>query len=141
MESILGQNENTGLASVYLRGGEVWPETLLLPIFEVINNTDQSYHVARFQMGMKKRFSNCPFLKLGSNSSISINSFTDITSYSSIEIQKGGVLSLEALNKIVTEADSVKEGGTLTLSAKRIELGKGCVIEKGGKLTISNLKE
>ena len=92
-------------------------------------------------MGAKERFSNCPFLKLGCNSSISINSFTNITSNSSIEIQKGGVLSLEALNKIVTEADSVKEGGTLTLKAKRIEVEKGCVIEKGGKLTISNLKE
>lgn len=141
LESILGQNENIGLASVYLRGGEVWPETFLLPISEVINNTNQSYQVARFQMGAKERFSNCPFLKLGCNSSISINSFTNITSNSSIEIQKGGVLSLEALNKIVTEADSVKEGGTLTLKAKRIEVEKGCVIEKGGKLTISNLKE
>lgn len=138
LNTVSGETQEKGLASIYFSQAGIWPETFLVPISEIITDVKKQYWVNHFLMGNKGNFSNSPLLRLGSNTKIGIFSYTNISSSQGLEIQKDAALSLEALNNISLESDKVCEGGKLEVSAQRVELGKGFVIEKGGTLTIKN---
>lgn len=118
---------------------EIFPETFLVPLTDKITDTRETYYINRFVTGYKDNYSNCPVLKLSSNSDVRIHSYTIVNSFSGIDVQKGGSLTLEGRERISLKDDSVQEGGNLKLVSNNVELNSGFSVKKGGTLTINNL--
>lgn len=137
VKTMIGGENYTEIASVYLSNFNAWPETFLYPMSDSISGFTKTYNVNRFYIGKHDMPIHCPILRIGDKSRIEIDSYTNISSSSGIEINHGGSLILNALEKASLKDDVVRTGGSLNIVSKRSVLDKGFTVEKGGSLTIN----
>lgn len=139
------QEMKNGLLTVYFEMPDCLPETLLIPIGNVISNNHESLFLRNLSLG--NGISNSIFdfnkklkLNIGTNSDMKFFLYGQFYSDNGLKVTNGGSVAIESENSVSLKNDSVNSEGNLIIVANELTLGKGFEVEKGCTFQFNNIK-
>lgn len=137
-----GMNKS-GFAYIYVQPKFHLPRHILITTGKTITDAKLSLTVVESKFGENngKNSGNinniATELNVGTDSDINIHALANIESENGISVLNRGYLSLKADNAISLQQDEVEKGGVLKLNAQSVTLDKGFSVAAGGQLMIN----